>query len=210
MILQVFLDQAQLRLAATAGFVQEVRADEHGLEVDTLRGEQVESEPAGAIEGVLRQRRRAQPVLVRDHHQSKSCSLQGEEGGDDVGQQTDFLEPVHALIGRLLDERAVAIDEQDAPGRAGPGCAGPRRGGPRRAHAASRLSIRASFSARVPTEILSALGSVGFARKSRTSVPPALLARRKRSASALSTRRKLVALGHTWATKGNRSSRERR
>ena len=70
MTLQIFLDQAELRLAASAGIVQEVRADEHGIEVDTLRGEQLEREPVGAIEGLLRQGRRAQPVLVRDHHQS--------------------------------------------------------------------------------------------------------------------------------------------
>ena len=79
-VLQVFLDQAELGLAATADIlVQEVRADEHGLEVDTLRGEQIEHEPVRAIESLLRQGRRAQAVLVRDHHQTEARPLQGEQ-----------------------------------------------------------------------------------------------------------------------------------
>jgi hypothetical protein len=110
-VLQVFLHQAELRLAATAGLVQEMRTDEHRIEDDSLRGEQVEREPVRAIESILRQGRRTQAVLVRHHHQAEPRPLEHDQRRDDMRQQADFLQAVDALIRRLLDERAVAIDE---------------------------------------------------------------------------------------------------
>ena len=110
----VILDELRAGLAARAAVRLEVRADEHGVELDTLRAEGLEHE-------VVRARRSAacgklvgaEPVLIRDHHEPVAAALQLRERREDAGHEAHFLEAVDLLVCGLLDQRAVAIDEQD-------------------------------------------------------------------------------------------------
>src|ERR1700675_5062501 len=134
---------------------------------------------------------RAQAVLVGDHHERESGPLQIEQRGDDAGQQLDFLQAVHLLIGRLFVQSAVTVQKQHAQA----------------AHSASTLKSSASFCARVPTETRSEFGSARLLRKSRTIRPPAMARCMKASASRQSSSKKLESLGHTLSTKGDDRSR---
>ncbi len=61
----VLVDQQRLRLAARTVVFREVRADEHGVELDALRAEGVHHQLMGAVEVRLREARGAEAVLVR-------------------------------------------------------------------------------------------------------------------------------------------------
>src|ERR1700677_1671507 len=190
----VFLDHAELRLAAPAVLMLVVRTHEYGVEVDSLAGEQVEHEPMRLFEVLGRQTRRAEPILVGHHDELQARPPKLDQRGYHPGHQFDLVEPVHFLVRRLLDQCAVAIHEHDSLST----------------HAASRLDINASFWARVPTVILNESGSAGFERMSRTMVPPAMLERRNASGSLLSISRKFASLGQTLVTPGMESSRSRK
>src|ERR1700693_3685057 len=129
---------------------------------------------------------RAQAVLVGDHHERESGAFQIEQRGDDAGQQLDFLQAVHLLIGRFFVQSAVTVQKQHAQS----------------AHAASTLNSSASFCARVPTETRSEFGSATLLRKSRTIRPPAMALCMKASALRQLRSKKLQALGHTLAPEG--------
>ena len=106
--------QARLWLAASAVVFGPMRAEKLGIELDSLRGEQVPDEVLRLRERAPGERGRAQPILVADEHQPVARSLQFEQRRNHARQQANLLQAVDLLIGRLLDERAVAIDEQDA------------------------------------------------------------------------------------------------
>ena len=114
---KVFLDHAELGLAAAAALALEVRADEYGLELDPLRGEQLEHEPVRSLESLGRQTRRAEPVLVGDHDQLRIPPARGRAAPGSPRAAADLVEPVDLLVRRLLDQRAVAIDEQNSSRR---------------------------------------------------------------------------------------------
>src|SRR5579859_4499013 len=203
MRLEIGANHADLGLAALAAVVSEVRTHEDRIEDDALGCEQLEDEVMGAPEGLARQARRAETVLIGHHHEAVAGAPELDERGNHARHQPHFLEAVDLLVGGLAVEGAVAIQEQDARAAAdAAACAA--------AHAPSRLSSRASFCARLPTEILSDVGSAGLARRSRTIVPPAMLARSRRPASRQSMRRKFASLGHTRSIRGNARSRPAR
>src|SRR5258707_15865603 len=110
------------------------------------------------LELICGQEFRAQAILVGDHHERESGPFQIEQRGNDAGQQLDFLQAVHLLVGRLFVQRAVTVQKQHAQA----------------AHAASTLKSSASFCGRVPTETRSEFGSARWLRKSRTISPPAM------------------------------------
>ena len=66
-------------------------------------------------EGVLRERRGAQTVLVA-HHDEAEVELLADEGqvAEHAGCELQFLEGVNLLVGGLLNERAVAVDKEYA------------------------------------------------------------------------------------------------
>ena len=111
--------------------------------IDSLGSEQLEHEPVRLLESLARQTRRAESVLVGHHDELQARPLQVDQRGDHPGQQPDLVEPVDLLVRRFLDQRTVSIHEQNSVAAHG---------------AASRLEIRASFWARVPTVILNEFG----------------------------------------------------
>ncbi len=123
-----------LRLAAIAAVAGAVRTHADGVEREPLRLERAQHEVLRSFEIGQRKARRAQTILVRHHHQAIARVHQLAKRGEHAGHEADLVETVHLLVGRLLDQRAVAIDEQHLQ----------RRG----AHA--RLPSRRSFCSRVP------------------------------------------------------------
>src|SRR5258705_9096135 len=168
-------------------------ADEHRFKLDALRMEQIQNEAMRGLEGLARKARRPQPVLIGDHDKGEARALQIQQRRHDARHQTDLCQAVYLLVGSFLVQRAVAVEEQDAPG----------------AHARSTQRSSASFCARVPTETRSECGSAGWPRRSRTISPPAMQLFMKPSASRKSPNRKFASLGHTFDTSGE-SSRPRR
>src|SRR6185437_14646211 len=80
------------------------------VEGGALRGEQLEQESLHLLETLARIAGGTEAILVADHYQPKARFSQPRERGEHVGQQSQLVEPVDLLIGRLLDERAVPID----------------------------------------------------------------------------------------------------
>ena len=112
-----------------------MRADEHRVELDALRAERIQHELVRHVECRLRKARAAEAILVRDHRELEAGALRLAQGREHARHEADLLDGVDLFVGRLLDERAVAVDEQHAG----------------LAHA--RLRIRRSFCSGVPTEM---------------------------------------------------------
>jgi hypothetical protein len=111
--LHVLIDEPGGGLAARAAIGFEVRAHEDGVELDALRAECVEDEVMRDIEGLLRKALRAEAVLVGDHHQPEATAFELIHGGEHAGHEADLVGGIDLLVVRLLDERAIAVDEQD-------------------------------------------------------------------------------------------------
>jgi hypothetical protein len=110
---QIILEQADLRLAAFAVLVREVRANEFRLETNTLGCEQAHQELMRFLKSRFREAWRTSTVLVRDEHERVAGIAQPQQGGDDAIDELELGEAIDLLIRRLDDQRAVAIDEQD-------------------------------------------------------------------------------------------------
>ncbi len=90
-----------------------MRADEDGVKLDPLGCEGIENELLGSREIRCRKRLRAQAVLVGDHREAVAARLKIVQRGKYAGQETDLGERVDLLVRRLLDERAIAVDEKN-------------------------------------------------------------------------------------------------
>jgi hypothetical protein len=88
-----------------------MRTDEHLLEHDALRGKQVQHELLHLLEVMTRIALTAEAILVADHHQPIAGAPQLAERGKYAWQQPYLVETIHLEVVRLLDQRAVAIDE---------------------------------------------------------------------------------------------------
>ena len=71
-----------------------------------------EQEILHLLEALLRIALAAEPVLVADHHEAIAGALQLTQRREHAGQQAQLLEAIDLLVRRLLDQGAVAIDEQ--------------------------------------------------------------------------------------------------
>src|ERR1700689_4298463 len=178
--IQKFLDHTKFRLATGAVLAFEMRAEKHRFEFDSLRAEQIQNKALRDVEGLARKARCPQPVLIGDYHKSEAGAFQFQQRRNDAGHQADLCQAVYLLVRDLFVQCAVAIEEQDAS----------------RAHATPTQRSNVSFCARVPTETRNECGSAGWARRSRTIKPPAMLLCMNRSASGQSMSRKLASLGH--------------
>ena len=126
--------------------------------------EQLQNEPVGALESLLRKARGPQSVLIRDHDEGEARGLELEQRRHDAGHEADLLQAVDLLVRRSLRSRC----------RRDPGTKSAVRSCRLRpCRAAPTQCSKASFCARVPTETRSERGSAGCARKSRTIRPPA-------------------------------------
>ncbi len=179
-VAQVVGEQAGLGLAARTAIGGAVRAEELGVELDALRREECANEVLRLAEGGLGERRRAEPVLVADQHEAVARLPQFEQGRDDTGQQSHLGHAVDLFVGRLFDQRAVAVDEQDVL---------------RSAHARSTAASSRSFCAGVPIDTRRHCANPGYDEKSRTMSPASLPASKNRRASRHSSSRKLASEG---------------
>ncbi len=91
-----------------------MRAEELRVEFDALRGEEGADEILRFAERGFRERVRAEPVLVAHEHEAVAGTLEFEQRRNHARQQADLREAVDLFVDRLLHQRAVAIDEQDA------------------------------------------------------------------------------------------------
>ena len=108
--------QAELGLAALAAVRRAVRADaDSASKCDPLRGEQrAPRSPAARRKSACGKLVRAEPILVGDHHQAVARARQLRAARNHAGQPADLVQAVDLFVGWLFDQRAVAIDEQDA------------------------------------------------------------------------------------------------
>ena len=92
-----------------------MRADEHRIELDALRAEGIEHELVRHIERRLRKARAAEAVLVGDHREPEAGgAAPARMASNTPGHEADLLDGIDLLVGRLLDQRAVAVDEKYA------------------------------------------------------------------------------------------------
>ena len=86
--------------------------DEYLVEGDALVGKCLEDKVMGRPEGFFGKRFGAQPVLVGDHDKAEVCFF-AEEGqvAEHALREPDLLKCVHLLVGRLFDQRSVAVYE---------------------------------------------------------------------------------------------------
>ena len=108
----VLIDEARRGLAAVAALARPVRADEDRIERDPLGREEPEQEVLRLPKRRLGEGVGAEAVLVRDHHEAVARGLQRDQRADDAGHELQLRERVDLLVGRLLDQRAVAVDEE--------------------------------------------------------------------------------------------------
>src|SRR5688572_26463839 len=173
-------DQLDLGLAAVAAIGLAMRADEHGVELDTLRAEYVEHELVRSIEVGLRKARAAEAILVGDHHEAKAGRARLAHGIEHPGHEPELLYGINLLIGRFLDESAIAVDEQDSV----------------LAHA--RLRTRRSFCSGLPTEMRRDCDDT--LRMSRINSFTLRAAASASSGAAKSVSRKFATLGQIFRT----------
>ncbi len=84
------LHHAEPGLAAAAVVALEMRADEHRLEPDSLRGEQLEDEPVDELEFLPRKGLGSEAVLIRHHDEGEARGLEREQGRHDSGMRRTF------------------------------------------------------------------------------------------------------------------------
>src|SRR5690606_38859966 len=190
---QPVLHQTGAGLARRRILLRPGRIDQDLVEVDALAGQDVQQQRLRALECLARECRRAQAILVADHHQPVARIDGTPQGGNGAGDHAELAEAVHLEVVRLADQRAVAVHEQHL-----------------RAHAAtsrreSRSSTRA-FSSGLPMLTRRQPERPGCDDTSRTITPPACRSRRAPSASATRSSRKLPWLGQTRSTPGQRAS----
>ncbi len=74
----------------------------------------VQHEAPAARRNALREAGGAEAVLVGDHHEAVARLRSSSSAGDHARHEAHLRERVDLLVGRLLDQRAVAVDEQHA------------------------------------------------------------------------------------------------
>src|SRR5690606_16890258 len=116
-----------------------------------------------ALEGFARIALAAEPVLVGHDHEAVAGIAQLQQRGDHAGHEAKLVVGVDLEVLGLLDEGAVAVDEEDGGAHA--------RASARQA--VDRTSSTRAFCAGVPTVMRSASPSCGAARWPRTTTPAA-------------------------------------
>src|SRR5262249_29386526 len=129
---------------------------------------------------------RPEPVLVAHHDERVARVTQRAQSRDHARHELEFLQAVDLLVGRLDDERTVAVDEEHALST----------------HAAAPADCAIpctslSFCSGDPTEMRRLEPSPGCERGSRMIRPTLAAARSTKSGSTQSTSRKFESLGHT-------------
>src|SRR3546814_8533808 len=69
--------------------------------------------PVRAVERRPREALRTQPVLVADDHELVAGIAQPQERRDHAGDEAQLVAGIDLVVGRLLDQGAVAVNEED-------------------------------------------------------------------------------------------------
>ena len=176
-VVHVGQGQADGRLAGGAVLVREAAIDQDLAEHDALAFEQLHHQLVRAVEAGLRIGVGAQAVLVGHHHELPAGVAQPQQGRHYPAHEAQFFVGIDLEVLRLLDQGAIAIDEQDRPVDGS-------------IHAAASFASSAAstrwFCSGVPMLMRRASPSCGAARWSRTTTPAA--SRRAKAASASAKR----------------------
>lgn len=166
---------------ARRGIVAFERAvDEHVVERDAFACERAQHFFVRRPEILLREGLRAQPVLVRRHHQLEIQPPERPERRDRTGYEFQLFEAVDLVIrGRLRDHGAVAVYEE------------------RFFHGRKFLTVSnmRSFSSGRPTVMRRQPSQPAIRERLRTMTPAATSSRYNRSGAAVLTSRKLPSDG---------------
>src|SRR5690606_2246864 len=193
------LHQAQAGLARGRVVGRPAAVDQHLAEHDALAFEHLQHEVVWAVEAFARIGVAAQPILVGDDHELEARITQLQQRGDHAGEEAQLVVGVDLEIVRLLDQGAVAIDEEDFRGhQAAPADAVATPSPSRWAGGASRAETTdstRSFCSGVPMVMRSASPSPGAARWSRTTMPAPSSASNAVAASWKRTSRKFACEG---------------
>ena len=110
---KVVPQHADARLARVLALVREAAVDQHFAKADALRGEDAQQQFVRPGEMRFRETVGAQSILVCHHHQLVASHNETLQRGDHARQQRQLFIAVDLLVGRLLDQAAVTIDEED-------------------------------------------------------------------------------------------------
>src|SRR5690606_16016051 len=168
---------------------RKVRVDQDFAEPDAFGREDVQEQALRTVEMRLREPVGTQPVLVADHDQPVTCLDRDLERRNRSRHQPELFMAVDLLVRRLLDEGAVAIEEQH-PGRHGAHAASPA--GSRTGMATPKAASTASLSSGQPMPMRRQSPSEVCADTSRTRMPASTSARYRSEALSTRTSRKLA------------------
>ena len=110
---QVLSEHPRAGLAAGRTIGREVPVNEDVVKHHALSFEGLQKQILGRPEGFFGEGRCPQPVLVGCHHQLVSESGECLHAGDGSGNEDHLVEGVDLLVGGLLEERSVAVYEND-------------------------------------------------------------------------------------------------
>jgi hypothetical protein len=108
---QVWHDESRSGLSTLAAIVRVMRTDQDFVEVNSLTLQELEQQALWAFEFLARKHARAEPILVRHHDEAIPMLDEQFQSRHEAWLEADLLEAVHLLVGRLLDERSIAIGE---------------------------------------------------------------------------------------------------
>src|SRR5690606_24423681 len=212
-VAQVVLDQPQGRLARGRVVGRPAAVHQHLAERDALAFEDLQHQVVGAVETCARIAVGAQPVLVADDHELEAGVAQLQHRRDHAPDEAELVIGVDLEVFRLLDQGAVAVDEEDPGGHQGhPSAAAgaaPIPTVPALPGEGRKADSTRSFCSGVPMVMRSASPRPGAARWSRTTMPASSSARNAAPASSKRTSRKLPCEGYTRRTPGSRASAAR-
>ena len=115
-VAQVVLHQAEAWLARRRIVGGPAAVDQHLAEHDALALEHLQHEIVGTVEARARICLAAEAVLVADDHEFEPGIAQLQQRRDHAADETQLVVGVDLEVGRLLDQGAVAVDEEDFRG----------------------------------------------------------------------------------------------
>ena len=92
--------------------LREGLVDQDVVKDDPFAFQGVQHQVLARPEGIFREGRRAQPVLVGDEDEFVAQPGQGLQAGDGAGDEGELLQGVDLLVGRLHEDGAVPVDEK--------------------------------------------------------------------------------------------------
>ena len=108
---QVRAEHPRAGLAAGGVVLREASVYQDIVKADAFSFQRFQQQVLGGPEGLFREGRRSQAVLVGGHDQLVTQVREGFESGDCPGHEFHFFQGVYLLVGGLFQERSVTVDE---------------------------------------------------------------------------------------------------